>query len=256
MFSRKSVAVIMGVLFLLSISFAAMAQEKVLLQYAPKPGTTAKYKLAINGVTTVTAMDRAQKTDLETAMTLEQKVTGVDPEGKLDITTTILDGTITVNKVPTQLPATGQVIKVKMAKNGEVLSSEGADQSTNFQQMQIKFPEKPVGVGDSWSTTINPNPQLPIPLEVKYTIQGFETVDGKECVKLQSRVTTNQGDQGSINLNVEADGKIWFAYKEGIMVKNEVVSNMVMVMTNDLGGGKKEKIDTRMNLTMRMGLAK
>lgn len=256
MFSRKSISVIVGVLFLLSLTTMGFAQQKVLLQYAPKAGTTAKYKLAIKGVTTVTAMDRAQKTDLETSMMLEQKVTGVDRNGNIDMTTTILDGTITVNKIPTQLPAIGQVIKVKMAKNGEVLSSEGADQSTNFQQMQIKFPDKPIGVGDTWSTTINPNPQLPIPLEVKYTVQGFETVDGYECVKLQSRVTTSQGDAGSINLNVEADGKIWFAYKHGIMVKNDVVSNMVMVMTNDLGGGKKEKIDTRMNLSMTMGLAK
>jgi hypothetical protein len=256
MLSRKALSVVLGVLFLLSLGFAAVAEEKVLLQYNPKPGTAAKYKLGIKGITTVTAMDRAQKTDLETQMTLEQKVTGVDKDGNLSITTTIMDGQIVVNKTPTQLPAVGQVITVKMAKNGEVLSSEGADQSTNFQQMQIKFPEKPVGIGDTWSTTINPNPQLPIPLEVKYTVQGFETVSGYKCVKLQSRVTTSQGDAGSINLNVEADGKIWFAYEDGIMVKNEVTSNMVMVMTNDLGSGKKEKIDTRMNLTMRMNLVK
>jgi len=252
----KRFSVGLCVFFLLCVTVAGFAADKVLLQYSPKPGTTTKYKLEIQGATTVTAMNRAQKTDLETFMALEQKVTGVDAKGNVDMQTTITEGTITVNKTPTQLPVTGQVIKVKMAKNGEVIESEGMDQQTNFQQMQIKFPEKPVGVGEAWESTINPNPQLPIPLKVKYTLVGFETVDGYECAKLQSNVTTEQGDAGSINLNVKADGKIWFAHKEGIMVKNEVDSNMIMIMENDIGGGKKEKIDTRMNLKLKMGIAK
>lgn len=251
----KRFFVVLGILCLLSAAVFAAPAEKVLLQYSPAPGTTVKYKMNIQGTTVVTAMQRAQ-TNLETAMSLEQKVTGVDKNGNVEMTTTITEGTITVNDTPTPLPNIGQIIKVKMAKNGEVLESEGMDQGANFNQMQIKFPQKPVGVGDSWDSTISPNPQLPIPLKVKYTVLGFETIDGYECCKLQSSVTSEAGDTGSINLNVKADGKIWFAYKNGIMVKNEVTSSMVMIMENDMGGGKKEKIDTRMNLTLKMGIVK
>lgn len=251
----KRFAVVLSILVLLSVSVSASAQ-KVLLQYNPAPGTTAKYQMVIRGNTTVTAMQRAQKTNLETTMTLEQKVTGVDRDGNIDMTTTILSGLITVNNVPTPIPAEGQIIKVKMAKDGEVLETSGMDSQANFNQMQIKFPQKPVGVGDSWESTIQPNPQLPIPLNVKYTILGFETVEGHECVKLQSRVSSEQGSAGSINLKVNADGKIWFSYKKGIMVKNEVASNMTMVMENDMGGGRMEKIDTRMNLNLNMNLIK
>lgn len=252
----KRFAVVFGVLFLLSLSLSAVAEEKVLLQYNPAPGTTAKYKMVIRGNTVVTAMGRAQRTNLETTMKLEQKVTGVDKQGNIEMTTTITDGTITVNQTPTQLPAIGQIIKVKMAKNGEVLETSGMDQQANYNQMQIKFPDKPVGVGDSWDASIQPNPQLPIPLSVKYTVLGFETVSGQECVKLQSTVSSEQGSAGSIDLEVKANGKIWFAYKQGIMIKNEVVSHMKMIMENDLGGGKKEKIDTRMNLNLTMGIEK
>lgn len=252
----KRLALVLGVLFLVGVAVSASAQDSVLLQYNPKPGTTTKYKMHINGNTVVTAMQRAQKTDLETDMTIEQKVTGVDKNGNVDMTTEIKEGTITVNKTPTQLPAIGQIIRVKMAKNGEVLESEGMDNQSNFQQMQIKFPDKPVKVGDSWEAVISPNPQLPIPLKVKYTFLGKETVDGFECAKLQSTVTTDKAEAGSINLDVKADGMIWFAHKDGIMVKNEVKSNMLMVMVNDLGGGKQEKIETRMNLVLRMGIAK
>ncbi|MBF0543700.1 MAG: hypothetical protein HQM08_04670 [Candidatus Riflebacteria bacterium] len=252
----KRCTVFLAVLFFMGVVIGASAQEKVLLQYNPKPGTTTKYKMNLQGTTVVTAMQRAQKTDLQTDMAIEQKITGVDPKGNVDMATTITEGSITVNGTPTPLPAVGQVIKVKMAKNGEVVSTEGMDNQTNFQNMQIKFPDHPVGTGESWETTINPNPQLPIPLKVKYTFLGLENSDGYECAKLQSVVSTDQGAAGSINLNVKANGKIWFAYKEGIMVKNEVVSTMNMVMENDMGGGKKEKIETRMNLNLKMGIAK
>ncbi|MBF0408498.1 MAG: hypothetical protein HQM10_14195 [Candidatus Riflebacteria bacterium] len=255
MFKRLSTLLV--VLFFLGLVAGASAQDKVLLQYSPKPGTTTKYKMNLQGTTVVTAMQRAQKTELKTDMGIEQKITGVDPKGNIEMATTITDGSITVNGTPTPLPAVGQVIKVKMAKNGEVISSEGMDSQTNFQNMQIKFPEKPTGIGESWEATISPNPQLPIPLKVKYTLLGFETVDGFDCAKLESVVTTDKGGAaGSINLNVKANGKIWFAHKDGIMVKNEVISTMNMVMENDMGGGKKEKIETRMNLKLIMGIAK
>lgn len=252
MIKRISILIIL-LSFMLTLSI--YAQEAVLLEYKPKPGTTVKYQMNIRGSTVVTAMQKAQKTDLETIMKVEQKVTGVDKNGNIEMTTTILEGTITVNNTPTPLPAVGQIIRVKMAKDGEILESEGMDQG-NFNQMQVRFPNKPVKVGDSWNSEIQPNPQLPIPLKVKYTLVGFEKVDGYDCAVLQSNVTSDQGQAGSINLNVKADGKIWFAYKEGIMVKNEVTSNMVMVMESDMGGGKKEKIDTRMNLVLKMGIAK
>jgi len=253
----KRISVFLTVLLLVSVAFSAAAQEKVLLEYNPAPGTTAKYKMNIRGNTIVTAYKRAQRTNLETAMTIEQKVTGVDKDGNIDMATTILDGTITVNNTPTVLPNLGQIISVKMAKDGEIISSSGMDQQGgNFNQMQIKFPKEQVGVGSSWTSNIAPNPQLPIPMNVKYTVMGFEKVGGEECVKLQSEVSSAQGSAGSINLDVKANGNIWFAYKKGIMIKNEVTSNMVMMMENDLGGGKKETIETRMNLSLTMGIVK
>ncbi len=251
----KRFSIFLSVLVLLSVAFTATAAEKVLLQYSPAAGTTAKYKMNIRGNTIVTAYKRAQRTNLETAMTIEQKVTGVDKDGNIDMATTILDGTITVNNTPTQLPNTGQIVNVKMAKDGEILSSSGMEQG-NFQEMQIRFPKKPVGVGDSWTSSIQPNPQLPIPMNVKYTVMGFEKMNGMDTVKLKSEVSSSQGSAGSINLDVKANGMIWFAYDKGIMVQNEVTSNMVMIMENDLGGGKKEKIETRMNLSLKMGLTK
>lgn len=252
----KRITVFLAVLLMVAVAFTASAQSKVLLQYAPSAGTTTTYKMNITGNTTVTAYGKNQRTSLETGMTIQQKVTGVDKDGNVDIETTVLDGTITVNNVPTVLPNMGQIINVKMAKDGEVLSSSGVDQQGNMNQMQIRFPKKPVGIGDSWTSKIEANPQMPIPMETKYTIVGFEKIGGQDCVKISSTVRSVQPAAGSINLNVSATGFIWFAHKAGYMAKNEVKSDMRMVMENDLGGGQKEKIETRMNLVLKMNLTK
>jgi hypothetical protein len=253
----KRLSVFLAVLLLVSVALTAHAQGKVLLQYSPDAGTTTKYKMNIKGNTIVTAGEQKQQTNLETAMVIQQKVTGKDKAGNIDMETAILEGKITVNGTPTTLPNVGEIITVKMAKDGTIISQSGMDQGgMNNNSMQIKFPSNPVGVGDTWTTKIEPNPQLPIPMETVYTVEGFEKIAGEDCVRLKSEVSTAKNNTGSINLEVKANGKIWFAYKKGIMIQNEVVSNMLMVMQQDLGNGKKENITTRMKLSLKMGLTK
>ena len=253
----KRLSVFLAVLLLVSVAFTANAQNKVLLQYSPDAGTTTKYKMNIKGNTIVTAYEKTQQTNLETVMVIQQKVTGKDKDGNIDMQTAILEGKITVNGTPTALPNIGEIITVKMAKDGTIISQTGMDQAgMNNNQMQIKFPDKPVGIGDSWTTKIEPNPSLPIPMETVYTVEAFEKIGGEDCVKLKSEVSTPKNSTGSINLEVKAKGHIWFAFKKGIMIQNEVVSNMIMNMQQDLGNGKKENIVTRMNLSLKMGIAK
>ena len=252
----KRINLFLAVMFMVSVAFAASAADKVILQYAPKAGTTVKYKMSINGNTIVTAYQKANKQNLTTDMTIQQKITGVDKEGNVDIETTVLNGTITVNDTPTTVPNMGQIINVKMAKDGRIISQSGAGADQNMNQMQIQFPTKAVSVGDKWTSKIEANPSMPIPMETTYTIVGFEKVAGRDCAKIKSEVKSVQPSSGSVNLQVSADGFIWFAYKDGYMVRNEVKSKMRMIMENDLGGGKKEKIETRMELALKMDLTK
>ncbi len=252
----KRLSVFLAVLLLVSVAFTANAQTKVLLQYSPDAGTTTKYKMNIKGNTIVTAYEKSQTTNLETVMVIQQKVTGKDKDGNIDMQTAILEGKITVNGTPTALPNIGEIITVKMAKDGTILSQTGMDQGGMGNNQQIKFPATPVGVGDSWTTKMEPNPQLPIPMETVYTVEAFEKIGGEDCVKLKSEVNTPKNNTGSINLEVKAKGHIWFAYKKGVMIQNEVVSNMIMNMQQDLGNGKKENIVTRMNLSLKMGTVK
>jgi len=58
----KRFSILLSVVILLSVAVGASAATKVLLQYNPAPGTTAKYKMYIRGNTVVTAYRRAQRT--------------------------------------------------------------------------------------------------------------------------------------------------------------------------------------------------
>ena len=236
----KRLSVLLTVLLLVSVCFTATAQEKVLLKYNPEAGTTTKYKMNIKGNTTVNAAGTNQQTNLETAMTIQQKVTGKDKDGNIDMETAILEGKIIVNGTPTTLPNVGQLINVKMAPDGTIISQTGMDPNSGMNNQQVKFPTKPVAVGDSWVTKMEANPQVPVAMETVYTVEAFEKMGGEDCVRLKSEVSTNKGQNGGLNLDVKANGKIWFAYKKGVMIKNEVSSKMIMVMQQDLGKRKKE----------------
>lgn len=253
----KRLSVFLAVLLLVSMAFTASAQEKVLLQYNVDPGTTTKYKMTLKGNTTVVAPgNRQTRTDIETAMTIQQKVTGKDRAGNIDMETAVLEGKITVNGTPTPIPGIGEIISVKMAKDGTILSQSGPDQGGMGGSQQIKFPANPVGVGDTWTTRMEPNPQVPIPMETIYTVEAFEKIGGEDCVRLKSEVSTPKSNTGTVNLDVKANGKIWFAYKKGIMIQNEVVSHMTMIMQQDLGNGKPENLTTKMKLSLKMGITK
>ncbi|MFC1742346.1 hypothetical protein ACFL35_00020 [Candidatus Riflebacteria bacterium] len=239
----------------LVINLNLEAAKKIRLRYNLKKGDKAKYNLVINGKTTVSAMKQQQTTDLLTKMKISQNVNNVAKNGKISVQTKILDGSITVNGQTTKLPAIGQVINMEMLPNGQVVKSEGFDNQQNLSQMQIKFPSRPVGIGDSWKSKVVPNPALPIPLNIKYAIVGFQKVMGRSCVIIQSTVTTGKNKEEGIDLKVRAKGKIFFDYNHGIMVKNQVQTKMNMVMSNQIDG-KMEKIVTNMEMRLQMYLLK
>ncbi len=91
--------------------------------------------------------------------------------------------------------------------------------------------EIPVKIGDTWTSTvpvtqISSNGETTMMFVHVYTLEGFEDVDGYECVKISIDTTgTHEGttEQGGMELItegiIEGTGTVYFAYKVGLLVK-------------------------------------
>lgn len=239
-------------LALAALVLGSSAQAGVRLRYKAQPGDKASYQMVMEGNTTVFVAAKQQKTALTTEIFLSQEVKEVLDSGSIAMDTKIESGRIVVNSVPSVIPNVGQVVRTEMQPNGQILNTQGMQNQLNLNQMQLVFPDKELEVGSSWSSKLAPSLQVPVGLEVTYKIVGFETIKGKSCIKILSEVRS--GKKSSIEgltLDVSADGTIYFAYDEGLMVKNEVKSQMKMILKRVVNN-KPESIITKMNMDMKM----
>ncbi len=102
--------------------------------------------------------------------------------------------------------------------------------SSNFQAAFPDLAGKPVKIGDTWTSTDTITEktdelEVRINFESVNTLEGFETVDGLECIKVTAGITgtvVGQGEQMGVQLAIEGEvqgkGTWYFAYKEGIFV--------------------------------------
>ncbi len=104
--------------------------------------------------------------------------------------------------------------------------------ASKFQAVFPDFAGRPVKIGDTWTTraaiTENTNKsESLIKLELLNTLEGFETVDGMECVRIKAEFTGTIEGKSEPEPGVElvSEGEVngtdilYFAYKEGILVK-------------------------------------
>jgi hypothetical protein len=108
--------------------------------------------------------------------------------------------------------------------------------ASKFQAVFPDFAGRPVKIGETWTTKAvikegSNRSETSINLDILNTLEGFETMDGMECVRIKAEFTgtvegTSEPEPG-VELVSEGEVKgtdIWyFAFKEGIFVKT--VSN-------------------------------
>jgi hypothetical protein len=146
---------------------------------------------------------------------------------------------------PDMSPVFGKSFHMILSPLGKELKISGADTikyilgqagertlSSNFQTIFPDLAGKPVKIGDSWTTndTINvkeSGTNMRMTFISVNTLQGFEMVDGHECIKVTAKSTgklDGEGEQMGANLyfdgDIETEDVWYFAYKEGIFVKS------------------------------------
>jgi hypothetical protein len=166
------------------------------------------------------------------------------------------------------LSSLGKELDVSGAEAIEYDTGVGGKRSivSNFQAAFPDLAGKPVKVGDTWTSTDiitekTPELEIQISIESVNTLEGFETVDGMECVKVTADVTgtvMGQGEQMGLQLAIEGEvqGKAtwYFAYKEGIFVMDTTsISTDATISTS---GAQAMNIPMKQEVTMETKLVK
>jgi len=204
--------------------------EAISLQYKMRKGEELQYKVIVDSVQEAFEEVEGEKHNLSELRRLEmlmvQKVTGIDSEGHFDVDVTIKEGWVSLKgkdgeEQKEDLPTVGQVITLKMKKNGEIMSS-----SLAVPFSMPSFPDEVLKPGSSWEreSQINaPNVDRPIILKYVYSLAGTSKVMGYNCaeIKVQCPENAMQLAEG-VNQRLSTSGTTYFAHKEGRLVRSQV----------------------------------
>ena len=170
-----------------------------------------------------------------------------------------------------------QSMSMKVTKTGKILEIKGLeglkrvmpqlDIQGMIKQSQPAFPEKEVRIGESWTQDVElPLPQVgkPVTIETEYTLKGFEKINGYNCARIEVKADVlltdlvfdmslgkPQTEVGMVidRLSQKTEGMLYFAHKEGIVVKSDQDVDMSMEMTTKM---KRAKVETEMKTGMNM----
>ncbi len=231
----------------------------VKLQYDLKKGDSTKYRMKMKTTTSIGALGRVEKMDTDTEMNLVQRVIDKDEKNIMYLLTsienvkTIVNGTPVADSINKQAE---QVFTMHMEPSGKILDTQGLKAEMSMQQMRLAFPADPVDIGKSWENILPATELTPTTLKMIYTVDKFEKVQDYDCVVIKSKVTSEASKGGIVSqLDVNATGQIFFAYKEGKIVKN-VVTGTFGSVTNQVIEGKTEPIVTKVLVDLVMDIIK
>ena len=135
----------------------------------------------------------------------------------------------------------------------------GGEQSVRdrFRDLLIDLSNNPVKIGETWTSTVEEmEPSGLGDVQMKYVtnttskIEGFEKVDGYECLRISSQTTGTIGAEGetmgstaTMKGDISGTGTSYFAYKEGLLVKS--LGDAELHIDIQIGGdqGLKIKLD-------------
>ena len=223
----------------------------LILQYRMPVNQALKYQIVTEQIQNLEVMGQAVDTEVKANTDFSAKLKGMKGND-LQLEITIDSKNISVDNAqgeitPDLSELTGKSFAMILSVLGKELELSGADAikfelgeagtrdvSPEFQAVFPDLAEKPVKVGDTWTShdTIlekTDQAEIQIKLESLNTLAGFETVEGKECIKVTAKVTgtfAGEGAQQGMDFTMSAEitgTETWyFAYKEGVFVSSQV----------------------------------
>jgi len=221
----------------------------LILEYRMSSGDAMSYRFTSSSIQTMEIQGQAIPVESIEILSFSAESKGVtDGEFALGIT---IDGlTVTVSSPQGELEAdtddiVGESFDMTLSKVGVegglpdrdalqyTIGPEGPKSViTGFGVIFADLPEGPITVGDTWPTTVeiveeSDESNIVITIDAINTLEGFETVDGLECAKMAVVLTgtiegsgTQQGAAWTMQSDMDGVGTWYFAYKEGILVRD------------------------------------
>ena len=225
----------------------------LILQYRMPENQVLKYQGSGGMTMDMEVMGQAMEIGVDETLAFTVRSKGQKEENfQLQVTVDSMSMKITTPQgdlVPDLSPVEGKSFDMTFSPIGEEKDVSAAESiqyevepgtlynmASKFQAVFPDFAGRPVKIGETWTTKAvikegTNRSETSINLDILNTLEGFETMDGMECVRIKAEFTgtvegTSEPEPG-VELVSEGEVKgtdIWyFAYKEGIFVKT--VSN-------------------------------
>lgn len=236
---------------------AVAAAKSAVLEYKMPAGRVLTYKISEDMSQIMDIMGQTMDTFTKSGGTNTFSAKGRKDKNLL-LGVTIDDMFITINSPmgdmsPDLSPVKGQSFDMVLSPLGSEVDVSGAeaityasasgmtDVSIGFKLFFPDLPGKPLQVGDTWNSSSgadDKSEEMAVRMDFQYvnTFEGLETVEGMECARIKSQVTSTisgTGTQQGMELTMSGTGTgtdIWhFAVKEGIYVKS--MSDLTFDMT-------------------------
>jgi hypothetical protein len=231
-----------------TMSVSGDPQTGIILQYQMPEGQVLKYDSWGETHQTSDVMGQTIETDIASTNAFSVQSSGQE-ENNHKLTITIDGMSIKVQSTQAELEpdmstVIGKSFDMTLSSLGKELELVGAEAieydmgpegtrniAAGFQDIFPNLTDRPLKIGDTWpdETTITEKSsagEAVIRLSGENTLEGFETIDGWECVKVSgtySGTIEGKGEQQGFELNTQGDIKgttTWyFAYKEGVFIK-------------------------------------
>lgn len=240
----------LAVLAVFGLSFGAVAQDTVKLEYKLQAGTELIYRTT--GLLKVSAPSQNVEMTGEPTGTVRFVIADVDATGVMligqlpDMTIALkgksLEGEQNRNEQfravsVCRMDRSGNPMERKF-KDEKVSASEAKFMLAQLDQRQLDVVALPAGVvavGASWDgVTSSASGSMPVPMQAKVasTLAEIKTVDGRKCALIKSKLTPgNMTFPGMPRMEITGDAETLF----------------------DVDGGFSRSVTTRMNVKMEMG---
>lgn len=219
------------------------------LRFQGKAGDAAVYQMAVHGKTTIQQGKKRSDSRIGSEVYLTQRVAAVSEDGVQDLVTTV-DSAQTLHKGERKASAlAGRKSRSKLHPNGVTTNESAAEAALAVSQLQLVFPDEPVQVGSTWSRVLPPSQAVPISMKSTYKVVGFERRGDHECVRIATKIrSVGKPSREQVEISMQADGTIYFAYDQGFLVDSKVDASLKMAFSQ----AKEAKVQDKVNIETKM----